>query len=150
MTTRLCHSERSEESLCEFPFEKLRVRSGRAKSVTLCVAKSKLPVVRLRLCFGMNSLLFSLIVIVLLSLPAWSASDETFTFGRFDLVTVYRHMPRPSHLILFVSDKQGWSQEATTSARAFTSLDALVVGIDLPQYLKTLSTAEETCSYPWW
>ena len=57
-------------------------------------------------------------------------------------------MPRPSHVILFVSDEQGWNQKAATSARAFTSLDALVVGIDLPQYLKTLSTAEETCSYP--
>ena len=70
------------------------------------------------------------------------------TFGRFGPVTLYRDRQLPSHVILFVSGDQGWNQTAVTSARALASSDVLVVGIDLPNYLKTLSAAEETCSYP--
>ena len=70
------------------------------------------------------------------------------TFGRFGPVTLYRDRQLPSHVILFVSGDEGWNQTAVTSARALASSDALVVGIDLPNYLKTLSAAEETCSYP--
>jgi type IV secretory pathway VirJ component len=92
--------------------------------------------------------LFLLLVLTLSSLSAWSASDETFTFGRFGSVVLYRPTPRPAQVILFVSSKQGWDQGAATIARALASLDALVVGIDLPQYLKALSSAEENCSYP--
>lgn len=92
--------------------------------------------------------LFSLFVLYLLSLPAASASTETFTFGRFGVVTVYYDRPQPSQVMLLVSGAQGWNQEAMNIASALASLDALVVGIDLPQYLKMLSAAEETCSYP--
>lgn len=96
----------------------------------------------------MISFLFSLLVLAFSSLPAWGASDETLAFGRFGSVVVYRHTPRPAHVILFVSDGQGWDQKAATVVRALASLDAVVVGIDLPQYLKTLSSAEESCAYP--
>ncbi|MGE0681021.1 MAG: AcvB/VirJ family lysyl-phosphatidylglycerol hydrolase [Candidatus Binatia bacterium] len=70
------------------------------------------------------------------------------TFGRFGPVTLYHDRQLPAHVILFVSGELGWNQTAAASARALASSDALVVGIDLPQYLKTLSAAEETCSYP--
>lgn len=96
----------------------------------------------------MNPFLLSLLVFMSSSLPAWSASNETFTFGRFGAVAIYRDIPRPSQVILLVSGEQGWNQEAVNVARALVSVNAIVVGIDLPQYLKTLSAAAETCSYP--
>ena len=82
------------------------------------------------------------------SLPAWSASHEAFTFGRFGTVAIYHDIPHPSQVILLVSGEQGWNQEAGNVARALASVNAIVVGVDLPQYLKTLSAAAETCSYP--
>ena len=93
-------------------------------------------------------LLLSVLVLVFLSFLMWRVSDDTVTFGRFGPVTLYRDRQLPAHVILFVSGELGWNQTAATSAQALASLDALVVGIDLPQYLKTLSAAEETCSYP--
>ena len=40
--------------------------------------------------------LLSLLGLMFSSLPVWSASDETLTFGRFGPVTLYRQMPHPS------------------------------------------------------
>lgn len=96
----------------------------------------------------MNPLLVSLLVALFLPLLACRPSDKTLTFGRFGAVTLYRSTPRPSYVILFVSGEQGWNQEAANSARALASVDAVVVGIDLPQYVTTLDNAAETCSYP--
>jgi hypothetical protein len=96
----------------------------------------------------MNPFLLFFLIFTLSSLPTWSASTETFTFGRFGPVAVYHNLPHPSQVILLVSGARGWNQEAANVADALASLDALVVGIDLSQYLKTLGAAEETCSYP--
>jgi type IV secretory pathway VirJ component len=96
----------------------------------------------------MHSFLFSLLVFLFVSLPTWSDAKETFTFGRFGTVAIYHEIPHPSQVMLLVSGEQGWNQEAENVARALASLNAIVVGIDLPQYLTTLSAAAETCSYP--
>lgn len=98
--------------------------------------------------FDMISFLVSLLVALFLPLLACSPSNETFTFGRFGAVTLYRSTLHPSSVILFVSGEQGWNQEAANSARALALADAVVVGIDLSRYLTTLADAEETCSYP--
>lgn len=97
---------------------------------------------------SMNRFLASLLLVLSLLSSAWSMSEETLTFGRFGQVSLYRASPHPSSVILLVSGEQGWDQEMANSARALTSLEALVVGIDLPRYLHMLSAAEETCSYP--
>ncbi len=96
----------------------------------------------------MRRALFILPILLLLS---WSsvlgADEETVAFGRFGHITLYRQSPRPSQVVLFVSGDGGWNLGVIDMARALSSLDALVVGIDITSYLKRLAGSDDKCSY---
>jgi len=76
------------------------------------------------------------------------AGDRTLTFGRFGQVTLYAGNEHPAHVVLFVSGDGGWNLGVVEMARQLATQDALVVGIDITHYLKSLATSSETCSYP--
>jgi type IV secretory pathway VirJ component len=58
-------------------------------------------------------------------------AGETLSFGRFGSVALYRATDHPRHVVLFVSGDGGWNQGVVDMARALSSLDALVLGIDI-------------------
>ena len=96
----------------------------------------------------MRRALFILPILLLLSWsPVLCAQEETVNFGRFGRITLYRHSPRPSQVVLFVSGDGGWNLGVIDMARALSSLDALVVGIDITSYLKRLAGSGDKCSY---
>jgi type IV secretory pathway VirJ component len=70
--------------------------------------------------------------------PALAASAETFALEPFGTLTVYRSTPRPAHLVLFVSGDGGWKLGVVDMARELASMDALVVGVDITRYIKTV------------
>lgn len=70
--------------------------------------------------------------------PALVAGEETFTLEPFGTLTVYRSTPRPAHLVLFVSGDGGWKLGVVDMARELASMDALVVGVDITRYVKTV------------
>jgi len=76
------------------------------------------------------------------------AVEETATFGRFGKVYLYRETSNPAHVILFLSGDGGWNLGVVEMAKALSTMDALVVGIDITRYLKELGLAQEVCSYP--
>ena len=78
--------------------------------------------------------------------PAASPAAETLTFGRFGTVTLYRQTPEPRHVVLFVSGDGGWNLGVVDMAHALADLDALVVGIDIRQYLKSAEAAKDRCT----
>jgi type IV secretory pathway VirJ component len=80
--------------------------------------------------------------------PPARATEEPASFGRFGTVTLYHSSPQPAHVVLFVSGDGGWNQGVVDMARELTTLDALVVGIDITHYLKELEAGTESCSYP--
>lgn len=51
-------------------------------------------------------------------------------------------------MVLFVSGDGGWNLGVVDMAKALTSLDALVAGIDITSYLKKLKASKEACNYP--
>jgi type IV secretory pathway VirJ component len=77
-----------------------------------------------------------------------AAAAETLTFGRFGVVALYRQTPHPRHVVLFFSGDGGWNLGVVDMARTLSRMDALVVGINLPRYLKQLARSRESCSYP--
>jgi type IV secretory pathway VirJ component len=89
-----------------------------------------------------------LIPLLLASTALSAATEETLRFGRFGTVTVYRQSPHPPQVILFVSGDGGWNQGVVEMAKELSSLNALVVGVDITHYLKELRTGSESCSYP--
>jgi hypothetical protein len=69
---------------------------------------------------------------------ASAAAAETFTLEPFGTLTVYRSTPRPAHLVLFVSGDGGWKLGVVDMARELAAMNALVVGIDITHYIKTV------------
>ena len=82
------------------------------------------------------SLLASLALLALA--PAAAATEETFTLEPFGTLTLYHQTPRPSHVVLFVSGDGGWKLGVVDMARELESMDALVVGINITHYIKTV------------
>ena len=80
--------------------------------------------------------------------PLAGVAEETLQFGRFGTVHLYRQAEHPSHVVLFVSGDGGWNLGVVDMAQELAALDALVVGIDIPNYLKQVASAGEYCSYP--
>lgn len=87
-------------------------------------------------------------VILLNANSAQGASEESFTFGRFGKIAVYRTVSHPSQVVLFVSGDEGWNSAIADMARELSSLDALIVGIDISHYLNELEKSPENYSYP--
>jgi type IV secretory pathway VirJ component len=76
------------------------------------------------------------------------ALEESFSFGRCGKVTVYSSAPNPSRVVLFISGDGGWNLGVIDMAKSLATLDALVVGLDINQFLKALAQSAEACSYP--
>ncbi|MGB8658604.1 MAG: AcvB/VirJ family lysyl-phosphatidylglycerol hydrolase [Candidatus Zixiibacteriota bacterium] len=92
----------------------------------------------------------SLFVLIFLSAcgQILGAAGDALQFGRFGDVWLYHKSPRPSQVVLFVSGDGGWNKGVVDMAKALSSMDALVVGIDIVHYLKQLEESGEKCSYP--
>ena len=61
---------------------------------------------------------------------------------------LYRESPRPARVVILLSDADGWDRPAVEEARALASLDALVVGVDVPRYLATMAARGGDELYP--
>src|SRR5258705_9433212 len=79
---------------------------------------------------------------------ARASSEDSLQFGRFGQVMVYRSSPTPRNVVLFVSGDGGWNLGVVDMARELTTLDAMVIGVDIRAYLRELEKSPDTCSYP--
>jgi len=88
-------------------------------------------------------------IAIFLSMSASHARcEDTEHFGRFGNLVLYRETEHPSHVVLFVSGDGGWNLGVVDMAKALSSLDALVVGIDIRGYLSALNKSGGECLYP--
>jgi type IV secretory pathway VirJ component len=76
------------------------------------------------------------------------SAQDTLRYEPVGTVALYRQVPHPSRVVLFLSGDGGWNLGVVDMARSLSALDALVVGIDLPRYLERLASSSERCSYP--
>jgi type IV secretory pathway VirJ component len=74
--------------------------------------------------------------------------ESTLEFGRFGKLVLYAPTAEPEQVVLFMSGDGGWNLGVVDMARQLVGLNALVVGIDIRQYLKSLETGQEKCAYP--
>src|SRR5579864_5510585 len=87
---------------------------------------------------ALSAALAALAALSMVPVPALAASAETFTLEPFGTLTVYRSTPRPARLVLFVSGDGGWKLGVVDMARELASMDALVVGVDITHYIRTV------------
>lgn len=78
---------------------------------------------------------------------AAAASDETLMVPGFGAVTLYAPAGPPEQVVLFVSGDGGWRLGVVPMAERLRGLGALVAGVDIRAFLKTLESGTG-CAYP--
>jgi type IV secretory pathway VirJ component len=89
-------------------------------------------------------------LLLALSSPGWGASgiaESSVAFGRFGKVALYSPQGEPNQVVLFISGDGGWNLGVVDMARELAGLDALVVGIDIRHFLKSVETSQDQCAY---
>lgn len=87
------------------------------------------------------------LVLLLHAVPA-TAATKLVHYGLFGNVHVAAPAAEPIRTIVFISDKNGWDARAEALASALSDDGALVLGVDLPAYLKEMLSINDKCSYP--
>ncbi len=77
-----------------------------------------------------------------------AAPTETFNYGRFGAVSIYRPAGEARDVVLFVSGDGGWNLGVVSMAQRLTTKGAIVAGIDIRHYLAALENAKERCVSP--
>jgi type IV secretory pathway VirJ component len=85
---------------------------------------------------------------VLFGLYAQMYASVPVHYGLFGDVHVAKPTGEAARTVVLVSDRDGWSARDEYYAQAFADDGALVLGIDLPVYLKQLNALEDKCSFP--
>jgi len=79
--------------------------------------------------------------------PSIGTAQEVLTVQGFGTVTLYAPRAAPSQVALFVSGDGGWNLGVIPMAEALRDRGALVVGIDIRAFIRTINAAG-TCAYP--
>jgi len=85
--------------------------------------------------------------LILASRDAIAQKVENMTVPSFGTVTIYAPQGAPKAVVLFVSGDGGWSLGVIPMAEQLRAAGALVVGIDIRLFMKSLNTVG-TCAYP--
>ena len=93
--------------------------------------------------------LVAIMVLGLMVPPARAAAQqsETMTAPTFGTVTIYRGATPPQQVVLFISGDGGWNLGVVDMAERLRDAGALVVGIDIRHFIKSLE-ATPGCAFP--
>ncbi len=78
---------------------------------------------------------------------AVAQQSETMTAPTFGTVTIYRGATPPQQVVLFISGDGGWNLGVVDMAERLKDAGALVVGIDIRHFIKSLETTGG-CAFP--
>jgi type IV secretory pathway VirJ component len=74
-------------------------------------------------------------------------SERVFQAGRLGMVSLVTPERIRNALVFVFSDQDGWNAAYDGVGRALAETGAVVVGVDLPQYLRTLAASGDGCHY---
>lgn len=77
-----------------------------------------------------------------------AATTTPVHYGLFGDLHLARPAGPPTRSLVFVSDANGWDAREDAYADALAADGSLVVGIDLPGYLRQLDDGASACAYP--
>ena len=87
------------------------------------------------------------VVVFLMSPAKVVAQPDVLKVPVFGTVTIYRGPAPPKQVVLFVSGDGGWNLGVVDMAERLRDAGALVVGIDIRSFMKSLE-ASASCAYP--
>ncbi|MEZ5319094.1 MAG: AcvB/VirJ family lysyl-phosphatidylglycerol hydrolase [Vicinamibacterales bacterium] len=79
--------------------------------------------------------------------PAPAPAPQTLTVPTFGEVTLYKPARPAEQVVLFISGDGGWNLGVVSMAERLRDQGALVVGIDVRRFIRSLD-ASPTCAYP--
>jgi type IV secretory pathway VirJ component len=80
--------------------------------------------------------------------PAWAGDPaEMLRVPGFGEVAIYAPPARPAEVVVFLSGDGGWNRGVIPMAEALRDRGALVIGVDVRVFMKTLN-AQSGCAYP--
>jgi type IV secretory pathway VirJ component len=74
-------------------------------------------------------------------------SERIFQGGRLGMVSLLKPERTPDAMVFVFSGLEGWSAAYDGVARTLAGMGAVVVGVDLPQYLRNLAASNDGCHY---
>ena len=74
-------------------------------------------------------------------------AERIFQGGRLGMVSLFTPNRTPDALVFVFPDLQGWDAAYAGAARQIAGMGAVVVGVDLPQYLRNLAASNDGCHY---
>jgi type IV secretory pathway VirJ component len=89
----------------------------------------------------------TILVLVVASKPGTAQQAETMRVPTLGTVTIYRGSNPPQQVVLFVSGDGGWNRGVVDMAQRLRNAGALVVGIDIRQFMKGVEESG-SCAYP--
>jgi type IV secretory pathway VirJ component len=89
-----------------------------------------------------------LALLAALALSPAALAQQDISHGRFKDVALYRPQGEVKSVVLFLSGDGGWNQGVTGMAQALVDQGAMVVGISVPQVVKSLEMDQDRCVYP--
>lgn len=84
---------------------------------------------------------------VLLHAAVLAGQPQTFSMPSFGPVTVYAPASPPEQVVLFISGDGGWNLGVVSMAERLRETGALVAGIDIRRFLRSLESGGD-CAYP--
>jgi len=96
----------------------------------------------------MKQIVFIALVFLILGLKSNATLVDTISFGAFGKVVIYHPEKVPDAFVLFISGDGGWNSGVVNMANQVTTKGALVAGIDIRHYFKSIKFLKSKCYYP--
>ena len=94
----------------------------------------------------MKIALFSLLLFVCTDTFSQSIKVQTLPSKKFGTLTVYKP-EKPKELVFFLSGDAGWKYGVVGMAEALAKKGAMVVGVNVPYYWKSVQASKSQCVY---
>jgi type IV secretory pathway VirJ component len=95
-----------------------------------------------------KGLLASLLIIAAAARAAEVTAPARIGHGRFKEIAVYQPEGTPTGFVLLLSGDDGWNGAVTELAQELQRHGAMVAGIDLPQFYRSLEADGNDCVFP--
>jgi len=96
----------------------------------------------------MKKIFFLIVLFFAITFVAKAAGVDTVRYGNFGKLVIYKPAKPPDAMVLFVSGDSGWNNGIGNIANQIVAQGALVAGINIRYYLKSLKKQHGTCYYP--
>lgn len=87
-------------------------------------------------------------LLLMVESPSFASNSDTFIYGAFGKVVIYKPVLKPEAFVLFISGDGKWNAGVISMAKNIVKQGAMVVGIDIQHYFKSIKNEKSKCYYP--